>query len=126
MRTLGRCREEGVQSGHFLQSNAPFLGIRSTCFSRVSRTPIIPCSSSEVLRHPGEAARAPSRKELEEHRRSVGICLVNNSGLVFAARCAKMSQLAITSHTNAGTSQYTLSLRHDTLVATEGRSGGSY
>lgn len=44
------------------------------------------CSASEVLRHPGNAAEAPVRKDLEEHRRSVGICLVNNNGMVFAAR----------------------------------------
>ena len=126
MQILGRCRAEGVQRGHFLQNNAPINGIRSICFSRVSRTLLVPCSSSEVLRHPGEAARAPSRKELEEHRRSVGICLVNNSGLVFAARSGNMPQLAITFHTIAGTSQCRLTSKYDSLVTMEGQSGSSY
>ncbi|CAL5223788.1 g6356 [Coccomyxa viridis] len=56
------------------------------CNINKTQAPLIQCSSSEVLNHPGEATKAPSRRDIEEHRRSVGICLVNNSGLVFAAR----------------------------------------
>ena len=73
--------EGGIQSLKG-QSLSSIKRIRSC----VSRPPITHCSSSEVLRHPGEASSAPARRDLEEHRRSVGICLVNNSGLVFAAR----------------------------------------
>ena len=74
---------KGVSQSLKAESIFPFKRIRSIC---VSRAPLIQCSSSEVLNHPGEATKAPSRRDLEEHRRSVGICLVNNSGLVFAAR----------------------------------------
>lgn len=74
---------KGVSQSLKAQSIFSFKRIRSIC---VSRAPLIQCSSSEVLNHPGEATKAPSRRDIEEHRRSVGICLVNNSGLVFAAR----------------------------------------
>ncbi len=74
---------KGVSQSLKAQSIFSFKRIRSIC---VSRAPLIQCSSSEVLNHPGEATKAPSRRDLEEHRRSVGICLVNNTGLVFAAR----------------------------------------
>ena len=56
----------------------------------------------------------------------MGICLVNNSGLVFAARFANLRQLAITPHISAGTSRSMLSSKHDMLVAKEGRIGCSY
>ena len=76
-------RAKGVSQSLNVQSTLAFKRIRSIC---VSRAPLTQCSSSEVLNHPGEATNAPSRRDIEEHRRSVGICLVNNSGLVFAAR----------------------------------------
>ena len=74
---------KGVRHSLNVQNILAFKRIRSIC---VSRAPLTQCSSSEVLNHPGEATNAPSRRDLEEHRRSVGICLVNNTGLVFAAR----------------------------------------
>ncbi len=72
-------------------SLASLKRIRSAGQACVNRALSIQCSSSEVLRHPGEAVRASKRRDIEEHRRSVGICLVNNAGLVFAARCVTSS-----------------------------------
>ena len=84
-------RAEGASLGLKLQSLASLKRIRSAGQACVSRAPSIQCSSSEVLRHPGEVARASKRRDIEEHRRSVGICLVNDAGLVFAARCVASS-----------------------------------
>lgn len=83
-----RALQHSVQAEGVIQSlKGQSLSSMKRIRSCVSRPPITRCSSSEVLRHPGKTATAPTRRDLEEHRRSVGICLVNNSGLVFAARC---------------------------------------
>ncbi len=47
----------------------------------------ITCGSKPVLGRPGTFSAPPAvRVDLSEHRRGVGITLVNNEGLVFAAR----------------------------------------
>jgi hypothetical protein len=48
---------------------------------------VVTCSSKPVLGRPGTFSAPPLvRVDVGEHRRSVGITLVNNEGLVFAAR----------------------------------------
>lgn len=50
---------------------------------------VVTCHSKPVLGHPGTfSAPPPLRVDIGEHRRGVGITLVNSEGLVFAARWA--------------------------------------
>ena len=47
---------------------------------------VVTRSSKPALRQGDTISAPPKRVDLCEHRRSVGITLVNNEGLVFAAR----------------------------------------
>ena len=57
----------------------------------------VTCSTSKPLLEHAVSNAPCKRVDVGEHRRSVGICLVNNDGLVFAARSVLKYTCLVTS-----------------------------